>query len=280
MALSQLTIVGAGLIGGSIALAAKRAHLAHRICAIDRLQPQIPGNSSPFDEWIDEENQAHLSDCLKVSSLTLLCVPVVSLIEMLPFILSTAGGPVTDCGSTKKAITESVKNHPRRGLFVAGHPMAGRPQGGLKNATADLFSEKKWILCPQGSDAEPLKLVRDFVGSLGATAVDLTVEDHDRSVAVTSHLPQVLASSLAVLAQKKDALKAAGPGFASATRVAGGAEEMWRDIFGTNAQEISSALLEISEILRSLGHDLRSNDMRSSLELLRSARRARIENDD
>jgi prephenate dehydrogenase len=153
--------------------------------------------------------------------------------------------------------------------------MAGHPEGGLRNARADLFCDKKWILCPQGSTPDAVDLVRDFVVSLGAQAVDLSVEAHDRSVAITSHLPQLLASALAVIAQKKDALNAAGPGFASATRVAGGAEEMWRDIFGTNAQEISEALIEISELLRGLGNDLKDNKIKSSIELLRSARRTR-----
>jgi prephenate dehydrogenase len=276
MTLAQLTVVGAGLIGGSIALAAKKAGVVSRICAIDRgVESSQPDGNSPFDEWVDGSDASAVARVMQASSLTILCVPVISIIDLLPGVLSQSGGPITDCGSTKKAIIDSVRSHANRGKFVAGHPMAGHPEGGLKNARADLFCDKKWILCPQDSAPEAVLLVRDFVVSLGARPVELPAEAHDRSVAITSHLPQVLASALAVIAERKDALNAAGPGFASATRVAGGAEDMWRDIFGTNAKEISEALIEIGQLLQKLGTDLKDDDIKSSIELLRSARRTR-----
>src|SRR5690606_36971061 len=132
--------------------------------------------------------------------------------------------------------------HVSRGRFVLGHPMAGHPEGGLHNARADLFHGNKWILCAQGSDPGAQQLVSEFVQALGSDVVFLDAEEHDRSVAVTSHLPQVVASALSVFAEEVDAKQAAGPGFASATRVAGGAEAMWRDIFETNDKAVGTAL--------------------------------------
>jgi cyclohexadieny/prephenate dehydrogenase len=273
MALSQLTIIGAGLIGGSIALAARNRGLAHKIVAIDTASH--PGPGSPFDEWISADHLGTLTATLAESSLTVLCVPVRALIECLPTILTATSCPVTDCGSTKAAIASSGANHPARSRLVLGHPMAGHPEGGLQNARADLFVGHKWILCPSGSDASACNIVSEFVSSLGCDIVLLDANEHDRSVAVTSHLPQVVASALSVFAEEVDAKQAAGPGFASATRVAGGAEAMWRDIFETNQQAIGSALLGLGKKLQELGTELVSSRTDGALATLEKARKLR-----
>jgi prephenate dehydrogenase len=153
--------------------------------------------------------------------------------------------------------------------------MAGHPRGGIENATSDLFVDKKWILCAEQSSQEATDFVRDFVHSLGALPIHLSAADHDRSVAITSHLPQVIASALSVLAQKNDALKAAGPGFASATRVAGGQEEMWKDIFESNGAAIADALGQASSLFQELSTQLAAGEIEGVLQLLRGARSGR-----
>jgi prephenate dehydrogenase len=273
MALSQLSIFGAGLIGGSIAHAARQAQLAERLVAID--QNPAPTSGSPFDQWVDAGSDEAVKAALKGSDLTILCVPVGAITQLLPSVISRTPGVVTDCGSTKGAICQSVVDHPGRARFVAGHPMAGHPEGGLKNARADLFADRKWILCPEGASNEAEILVRDFVTGLGATALRLDANEHDRSVAITSHVPQVVASALSVFAEEEDAKQAAGPGFASATRVAGGAEAMWGDIFETNGPAIGAALSDVGGQLQTLGEQLRTGDRSGALETLEKARKLR-----
>src|SRR5690606_33051537 len=106
MALSQLTVIGAGLIGGSIALRARKSGLAHKIVAID--QAERPNDATPFDEWISVNEADAFAATVSASSLTVLCLPVRAIIECLPTILSASTCPVTDCGSTKVAISSSV----------------------------------------------------------------------------------------------------------------------------------------------------------------------------
>lgn len=273
MTLEQVTIVGAGLIGGSLASAARNAGLAGRFVAIDTRAP--PSVSHPFDDWVEGTKDSHVSEVLAESSLTFVCVPVGSIITITPKILSLTSGVVTDCGSTKAALLASLGDSSHRARFVGGHPMAGHPEGGIENARADLFVDRKWILCPEGSDPSAVSIVRDFVSRLGAQVVELSADEHDKSVAVTSHVPQVVASALSVYAVENDALRAAGPGFASATRVAGGAEAMWRDIFETNAPEIGHALVDLGKRLTTLGRQLENLDKSGTLNTLEQARKYR-----
>ncbi len=274
MPLTQLTIVGAGLIGGSLALAARQKGAASRIVAIDRAHSH-PRSQGIFDEWIQGDDHKKAEKWLASSDLTILCVPVGTIIDLLPDVLKATTGLVTDCGSTKQSIVHSVAAHPLRNRFIPGHPMAGRPLGGLENAQGDLFCGQRWILCPQQNSIQDLVLLKNFIGQVGAEVLELSAQDHDRSVAITSHVPQIIASLLAVLAEKNDALKAAGPGFASTTRVAGGAESMWHDIFETNGQSIGSTLIEVGEIMRTMGAQLNANQVDGALELLKQARKLR-----
>lgn len=273
MRLNQLTIFGAGLIGGSVAHAARERQLAERLVAVD--VEKAPTSLGPFDTWVTaSDNDAVLRELTR-SDLTMLCVPVRIIARLLPEVLKHSSGWVTDCGSTKVAIAKVAESLPERARFVAGHPMAGHPEGGLRNARPDLFHERKWILCPEGSSPEGEKLVAEFVKALGAEVVRLDAHRHDRSVAVTSHIPQVVASALSVFADEEDATQAAGPGFASSTRVAGGAESMWRDIFETNAASIGPALTEFGAELQKLGEELQKSDVEGTLQVLEKARRLR-----
>jgi len=270
MTVSQLTIYGAGLIGGSLALAAKNSGFCKRLVAIDRARPAQKNLEQIFDHWALSEDEQRAA--LAASDLVVLCVPVQAIIRQLPAILDVCGGTVTDCGSTKAAICHSVADHPKRQQFVAGHPMAGHPEGGLINASQTLFDGRRWILCPEGSSPEAVHTITQLIQATGAELVTLSSEVHDASVAWTSHLPQVVASALSVYAHQNEALQAAGPGFASATRVAGGAEAMWGDIFETNAGAIGHSLVELGKALRELGVELEAGNSQGALQLLAAAR--------
>lgn len=273
MRLTQLTIFGAGLIGGSVALKVREHKLAARLVAID--VEQAPSALYPFDAWVRASDEPAVRQELARSNLTLLCVPVRVIAQLLPRVLELSPGWVTDCGSTKAALSKIVESTPGRERYVAGHPMAGHPEGGLRNARADLFRGHKWILCPEGSSPEAEELVAQFVAELGAQVVRLDSRQHDRSVAVTSHIPQIVASALSVFADEEDAKQAAGPGFASSTRVAGGAESMWRDIFETNAESIGTALSDLGTQLLKLGEELKQSKVEGTLQVLEKARKLR-----
>jgi len=273
--LDTLTICGAGLIGGSVALAARRAGVVRRLIAIDRASAP---STHPFDLWLEQTDHESVERAFAESTLILLCTPVRAIIAALPAALRS-GAIVSDCGSTKLAIATAARSCPGSERFVPSHPMAGRPVGGLEHASAELFDARRWLICPEGAGPAALSLVDEFVRALGAVPVELSAREHDHSVAVTSHLPQVLASALAALADSEQALSAAGPGFASATRVAGGAESMWSDIFATNGGEIGRALRLLARELEVTGRGLENGDASLVLGLLERARAARKNGD-
>jgi prephenate dehydrogenase len=275
MPLAQLTVIGAGLIGGSVCLAARRAGLAEHIVAIDRTPDRT--RTDVADAWLDASDVAAVGAALARSELTVLCTPVGIIIDSLPAVLARTPGVVTDAGSTKVRVAGAARALADAPRFVPGHPMAGRPDGGLLHAEATLFDGRTWILCPASASNASSALVRSFVIGCGATPIDLEPEVHDHSVAYTSHLPQVVASALSVLATEAKATAAAGPGFASATRVAGGAAAMWRDIFETNGAEIGAALRDLGGRLDSLGRELERGDSGPLVATLDEARRLRRE---
>ncbi len=270
MSVAQLSVIGCGLIGGSVCLAAKRTGFARRVVAIDTHVE--PSRGEVADMWVKAGDEASVKAELARSELSVLCLPVMDIVRELPRVLDLTSGVVTDCGSTKLAAVQAVSAHPARGRYVAGHPMAGHPEGGLGNARADLFEGRRWILCPDGSEAQAIARVSALIAALGAEERSLTAAAHDHSVAFTSHVPQVMASALVVLTHDHGAGAAAGPGFASATRVAGGAAGMWRDIFETNGPEIGAALRAFGEQLSELGQDLERGKLDSALEVLERAR--------
>jgi prephenate dehydrogenase len=145
------------------------------------------------------------------------------------------------------------------------------------HARADLFVGRRWILCPERSEADAVRVVASLASAVGAEVVELTAVEHDRVVAMTSHVPQVLSSLLAVLGARRTALSGAGPAFLSATRRAGGGEAMWRDIFASNADEVAAALRDVAQeldvIAEALGRE--SPDLEPVLRLLARARAVR-----
>lgn len=275
--MNSVAVVGLGLIGGSLALALKRRHPQLRVVACDF--PDVlssDGVRALGAETVPIADEARRRKAWADVELVVLATPVGVIVQLLPEILELAP-LVTDCGSTKRAIAACVEQSPRRGRFVPGHPMAGQPEGGLHNARADLFENRSWILCPEHSQSDAVAGIRNMISVAGARAIEMSAAEHDRAVALTSHVPQLLASALVSLAAQTGAEPAAGPAFASATRVAGGSEGMWADIFRTNADAIAAALQELVRELENSARGLGTNpaDTRPALELLSQARKLR-----
>jgi len=272
----NVVVVGFGLLGGSFALAARDAAPGTRIVAVDR-PPVLEREAArrAADEWVDTADAPAVNAALERAELVLVATPVSVIVSLLPHLVERAA-VVTDCGSTKRAITQAVRGSARRGRFVPGHPMAGAPEGGIDLARADLFRGRRWLLCPGESDADALEFVETFVRRIGATPIRMSPDEHDHAVALTSHVTQLVASALGAVALEGGAEPARGPAFERATQAAGGPEQIWDDILSTNADAVAAGLSGITAELERVRASLSQNppDTAPALALLARARRA------
>lgn len=275
--MKRIGIFGFGLIGASIASKLRQTVPDVACLALDLphviSRPEVRALSS---EQVDSSDSAALLRAAASVDLVVLAAPVAVIARELPALLDVAP-VVTDCGSTKRSICQAAAASPRARRFVPGHPMAGGPEGGAERARAELFQGQTWLLCPEKSDPDAVATVEQLLAWVGARSVHLTLEQHDRAVAYTSHVPQLVASALATLASRADALPAAGPAYRSTTRSAGGAELMWRDIFAANADQIAVVLHELANELEQVARGLQRDpaDLGAALALLAAARSTR-----
>jgi prephenate dehydrogenase len=256
-AVERLAVVGTGLVGTSVALAAGRtgtgvrgfdpdAGVLERAAARGGIEPA-----------------SSLAEAVADAELVVVAVPVGAAAAVVQEALDAAGENtvVTDVASTKRQLT-SVTD-PR---FVPGHPVAGGATGGPARAAADLFDAATWFLTPNdSSSAESVQLVERFVATLGARAVRTDAEAHDRLLALTSHLPHALANLLmlrvAEAARADEApLAFAGTSLREMTRLAGANAAVWSDIFLGNADEIAASLAGLRTSLDELEQALRAGD--------------------
>jgi prephenate dehydrogenase len=273
-----ITVFGFGLIGASVALAARARWPALRVIAIDRGAAFGGANArNTADQWIDSDDAVRRKQAFAAADIGVLAAPLAAMEAILPEALD-ACRVVTDCGSTKRSMLAVAARHPNCGRFVAGHPMAGKPTGGADLADAQLFAERAWILCPERANGEAVLTVTRFIEGLGASVTQMTADQHDRAMALTSHVPQLLASALLVLAERNAVPQAArGPGFESATRVAGGPINIWHDILTRNADHITAHLEGLIAELQQVAQNLRLDPVNAAVadQLLTQARRLR-----
>jgi prephenate dehydrogenase len=255
--IERLAVVGTGLIGTSVALAAGRAGTRSRGYDTD---PGVLGRAASHGAI---EPAASLAEAVADSELVIVAVPVGAAPAVVQEVLDAAGPDtvVTDVASTKRQLASL--SDPR---FVPGHPVAGGATGGPARAAADLFDAATWFLTPTGaSAAESVATVETFVASLGARTVRTDAAAHDRLLALTSHLPHALANLLMLrvgeAAAEDDApLAFAGASLREMTRLAGANASIWSDIFLGNADEIAAALGGLRESLVELEGALQAGD--------------------
>lgn len=279
--MNRVAILGLGLIGGSLALAIRKALPDCAVVGVDFDSTlRSPTAASAAHELVNAADAAALRAAVAGADLAVLCMPVRGIESSLGDVLELAR-TVTDCGSTKRTVVRAAALSPRRARFVPGHPMAGARDSGIDQARADLFEGRRWILCPDGAAADALGEVESLVRRIGALPVVMSPEQHDQAVAWTSHAPQILASLLWTAAERNGALEAAGPGFESATRVAGGPERMWSDILETNADYVADALAILGGNLVALAERLRHTppELDPVLAVLAEARHRRSGSD-
>jgi prephenate dehydrogenase len=240
-----LAIVGTGLIGTSVGLAAKRAG-GWRIAGWD---PDPQALEGAGERGAVDRAASSLADAVSDAELALVAAPVAQLAPQVRAVLDASGDSctVTDVGSTKNAVVASVGSSPR---FIGGHPLAGSEAEGPAHARAELFDGVTWFLTPSTStEAERYRTLHAFVAALGAVPVAVDPQAHDRLLALTSHLPHALANVLlnqvaANRVEGYEPLAAAGGSLRDMTRIAGANPRIWLDIFLDNADALREALAE------------------------------------
>jgi len=255
-ALRTIAVIGTGLLGSSVALAAKRAGVSE----VRGFDADASTLSESKGAGAIDHAAGSLEEAAAGAGLVVVAVPVGSLVEATRDVLAASGPDVTvtDVGSTKRALA-SIED----GRFVPGHPIAGGHTGGPTRASADLFDAATWLLTPlETTEPARLELVEQFVTALGARAVRVDAEDHDRLLALTSHLPHALANLLMrrVAAGGEEALGFAGASLREMTRVAGANPTMWADIFVANGDLIGEALAAHRDELADVERALRDGD--------------------
>ncbi|MCX6333642.1 MAG: prephenate dehydrogenase [Bacteroidia bacterium] len=242
-----ITIVGVGLIGGSLALDLRKRKFADSIIGVDTsLQHQ---NIAQLCGIIDEADT--LENAIDRSDLIFLCTPVDANCSILPGILdriAKTSKVVADMGSTKASIAAVSKDHPARGRFVAAHPMAGTEYSGPLAAIGKLFDYKQAIICdPELSDSDALSLVEEMLKVLNMRITYMNSAIHDIHVAYVSHISHITSFSLALSVLEKEQveeniLTLAGGGFESTVRLAKSNGDTWAPIFAENSEYIIEAI--------------------------------------
>jgi prephenate dehydrogenase len=245
----RIAIVGFGLIGASIGLAARRRWPSAELVAVDR--PDVI--QSAMRTHAADIGGGDLALC-ENADLVILAAPVQTNISILPELVRYASGNavVTDVGSTKRQIATVGGQLPARLSFVGGHPLAGAATGGLEAARSDLFAGRAWILTPVDNHQTAVEKLSIFIGGLGAKVHIMTPDAHDSVVAYLSHLPQLTATALMHLVGERtgaDGLALAGRGLQDTTRLASSPADIWRDIAATNNDHIGRAIDELVAIL-------------------------------
>jgi prephenate dehydrogenase len=277
-----VAIVGVGLIGGSIGLALRERKLARSIVGIGRRQASLDAarRVGAIDHGVTT-----LAEGASQAQLIIISTPVDTIAEraIQAAAVCPPGSLITDAGSTKEAIVAAVdsglanrRSGPR---FVGSHPLAGDHRTGPQHARGDLFDGRTVVVTPT-SATRPAAVTETngFWQSLGANVITMTPAKHDAALAVTSHLPHLVAVALAAVTPK-DLLPLAASGWRDTTRVAGGDPKLWLPIFATNRQHVVDALERISERLENIRETLEHGDDESLTSILEAAAKTRRDRD-
>jgi prephenate dehydrogenase len=275
-----ITVVGIGLIGGSLMIDLRKRGFADRIIGVDNNVTHR--NIALLSELVDEVDT--LENAVVKSDIIILSTPVNSNCQMLPVILDLIAGTskvVTDMGSTKGSIARASKDHPGRGRYVAVHPMAGTEFSGPLAAIGKLFDYKPAIICDRElSDKDALRTVENMLETLNMRKVYMNSSDHDIHVAYVSHISHITSFSLALSVLEKEVkeqniLTLAGGGFESTVRLAKSSGDTWAPIFIENAEYILEVMDTYIEKMNSFRKMISGNDIEGLKALMEEANKIR-----
>lgn len=273
-----VTIIGVGLIGGSLALALKDRHIAAKVIGVEANSEH---KSKALELKLVDEILG-LDEAIQQSDLVVLAVPVHAVIALLPQILDKVNNQVViDVGSTKESIIAAIKEHPKRSRFVATHPMWGTEYSGPQAAVHQAFIQKACVICnKEESDLDAVALVEDLYRKLGMHLVYMNAHDHDIHVAYVSHISHITSFALAntVLEKEKeeDAIfELASGGFESTVRLAKSNPLTWASIFMQNRENVLDVLNEHISQLRKFKACLEKENIEYLEELMMNANKIR-----
>jgi prephenate dehydrogenase len=248
-----VAVIGLGLIGGSMALGLKDKGIAARVVGVDH---SVAHASAALRLQLADEILP-LEEAVPAADLVVLAIPVDALATLLPQVLDLADRQVVfDVGSTKEAVLQAAKGHPRRGRFVASHPMWGTEYSGPEAALHGAFTGKAAVICDrEGSDADALQVVEDIYRNLGMHLVYMPGREHDVHVAYISHISHITSFALANTVLEKERedeaiFELASGGFESTVRLAKSNPAMWVPIFRQNRENVLDVLNEHISQLR------------------------------
>lgn len=257
--MKRLAILGVGLIGGSIGMAARERGLAEVVGFV-----RNPERAPECVELGAADRMAGtVEEAVDGADVVICCASVASMVGMAEAALAAAGPGcvVTDVGSTKQELVEALGTDER---FIGGHPLAGAETAGVANARADLYEGARWYLTPTDSSSGVLyDRLQKLIAALGARPKAIEAVEHDRAMAVVSHLPHVFANQLAFQGRPgTEQLGALAPSLRDATRVAGANPAIWGEIFATNHVAVVEAIDRSIEGLKEARNVIASADVR------------------
>jgi len=278
---NQLGLIGCGLMGGSFALACKRAGLVKRVIGYSK-SPSTTEKAKKLGV-IDQVAESALL-AVAGSDIVLIAVPVSATESTFKAIrhLVEPGVLFMDVGSTKRDVVDAARRvlKERIGSFVPAHPIAGKEAAGITHADATLYSGRQVILTPlQQTTPELLQKATDTWAAIGAQVLRMTPENHDAAFGAVSHLPHMLAfayfNSVARQPAGKDFLSLAGPGFRDFTRIAASDVDVWRDVLLSNREEVLKQAQRFRHALDAMELAMKSGNAEALEDMIRSASEAR-----
>ena len=277
-ALSKVAIIGIGLIGASIALAARHHKSESRIALYDRDEAV---RKTAQDLNIGDEICADSAACVADADLVILAVPVGAMKAVMNEIKDhlKQGAIITDTGSTKRSVIRDIGPLiPNTCHLVAGHPLAGTEFSGPEAGFPSLFDGRYWLIIPGEAPQEKVSQLEKFLSALGAMTEQMGADYHDRIIALTSHLPHLIAYTIVGTATdleqdlKNDVIRFSASGFRDFTRIAASDPVMWRDVFINNDEAILEMLQRFNEDLSYLQRAIRWKEGDKLFELFSQTR--------
>jgi prephenate dehydrogenase len=282
MAIRQITIIGTGLIGGSLGLALRKKKFAGRIVGCDR---EGTLEKARMRGAIDD-GTADPGDAIRGSQVVVLATPVLAIVDLIERVgpVLPAKALLTDVGSTKATVVEHAvkvfgKSAGKR--FLAGHPMAGKESSGVDYADADLFQNAVWFLTPLPGQSLNEGLFAEYAGwidQIGARIAMLPAEEHDRLCAWISHVPQMISTALAAalveeFGAEAPLLSAGGRALQEMTRISASPYSMWRDVAISNKKNLEDALWKVEQRLAHIRENLGTRALAEEFEQAHALRK-------
>jgi prephenate dehydrogenase len=274
----KIAIVGVGLIGGSLAIQLHEKKISSRLIGVDT--SKIHQQQAMDRELVDETME--LEDAVASSDVIILAIPVDTLVKVLPAVLNKVDKQIViDLGSTKSQSIDAVKNHPKRGRYVATHPMWGTEYSGPQAAVRGAYENKAVIICnADESDADALEWTKTMYKKIGMHLLEMEAKAHDLHAAYVSHISHITSFALAntVLEKEKEQqaiFELASAGFESTVRLAKSNPAMWVPIFMQNKENVLDVLNEHIEQLKKFKESIEKGNSEKLKELIEHANKIR-----